>query len=231
MIDPAGNRFAEDEIDFLPPVLPTKIIGLALNYKEHAGELGLNVAEEPVLFLKPPSSLIGNRGEILYPTGANYMHYEGELCAVIGKKARKVGAREAIGHVKGFTIANDVTVRDFITNTFRPPVKAKGFDTFCPVGPYLVTIDESGDGSDLTITTKVNGEIRQKGSTRELIHPVPELIEYLSDFMTLYPGDIILTGTPKGISPVKPGDEIEIEIERLGRLSNKVVSERGNLVA
>jgi len=127
--------------------------------------------------------------------------------------------------VKGFTIANDVTVRDYISNTFRPPLKAKGFDTFCPVGPSVVSLDEAGDISNLDIRTLVNGELRQEGNTKNLIHPVPKLIEFLSDFMTLLPDDLILTGTPKGISPVHQGDKIEIEIDSLGKLTNTVVPE------
>jgi 5-oxopent-3-ene-1,2,5-tricarboxylate decarboxylase / 2-hydroxyhepta-2,4-diene-1,7-dioate isomerase len=226
IIDSNGGVYPPEDVTWLPPANPTKIVGIVLNYRDHANELGLSVVEEPVIFLKPPSSLIGNHGEIVYPSGATFMHYEGELCVVIGKQARKVRADNAMKYVKGFTIADDVTVRDFIVNTFRPPVKAKGFDTFCPVGPCLVTVDEISDPSDLEIKTRVNGEIRQEGNTRDLIHPVPQLIEYLSEFMTLMPDDMILTGTPKGISPIKPGDIVEVEIERLGKLSNKVIAEK-----
>jgi 5-oxopent-3-ene-1,2,5-tricarboxylate decarboxylase / 2-hydroxyhepta-2,4-diene-1,7-dioate isomerase len=226
LIDSSGIRHPLNNAAFLPPSNPTKIIGLALNYRDHATELGMNVAEDPVLFLKPPSSLIGNRENIVYPKGAKYVHYEGELCAVIGTKAKKVDASQAMEYTGGFTIANDVTVRDYITNTFRPPVKAKGFDTFCPAGPYLVTPDEAGDVSNLRIRTLVNGEVKQDDTTASLMHPVPKLIEYLSSFMTLFPGDMILTGTPKGISPVRPGDKIEVEIENLGKLENYVVEEK-----
>jgi 5-oxopent-3-ene-1,2,5-tricarboxylate decarboxylase / 2-hydroxyhepta-2,4-diene-1,7-dioate isomerase len=227
--DSKGNSYSSEKVTWLPPSSPSKIIGLALNYREHASELGMNVSEDPVLFLKPPSSLIGNNGQIILPSGAEYMHYEGELCVIMDKTPRKVRAESALKYVKGYSIANDVTVRDFIMNTFRPPVKAKGFDTFCPVGPHLVTPEEAGDISELRIRTSVNGEIRQNGNTRNLINSVPRLIEYISDFMTLIPGDMILTGTPEGISSIRPGDKVEIEIENLGKLSNTVVAENPQL--
>ncbi len=226
LLDSSGKVYSPEEIAWLPPAKPSKIIGFVLNYRDHANELGLNVTEDPVIFLKPPSSLIGNREEIVYPEGTKFMHYEGELGVIIGSTARKVNANRALEYVKGFTIANDVTVRDFITNTFRPPVKAKGFDTFCPVGPYLVTPDQAGDISNLKIRTLVNGQSRQEGTTADLMHSVPEMIEYLSGFMTLLPEDLILTGTPKGISPIHPGDMVEIEIENLGKLENPVVAEK-----
>jgi len=220
-----GSKYSESEVMWLPPVVPTKMVGLVLNYADHANELGLATAEEPVLFLKPLNTLIGNFGKIVYPAGATYMHYEAELAVVIGRQARKVKAVNAFEFIRGYTIANDITVRDFITNTFRPPVKAKGFDTFCPLGPCLVTRDEISDASNLELRTFVNGELRQKGNTMDLIHPIPELIEYITSFMTLEIGDVILTGTPKGISPIVPGDRIDIEIDNLGTLSNVVVSE------
>ncbi len=228
LVETEGKSHIEAEVVWLPPATPSKIIGLVLNYRDHADELGLSISEEPVIFLKPPSSLIGNFGDIVYPSGVKYMHYEGELAVVIGKPARKVSSKRTMDFVKGFTIANDVTVRDYISNTFRPPLKAKGFDTFCPVGPSVVTPDEAGDISNLNIRTRVNGELRQQGNTKNLIHPVPKLIEFLSDFMTLLPDDLILTGTPKGISPVHPGDKIEIEIDNLGKLTNTVVPELEN---
>ena len=227
LLDSGGKVYSFEDITWLPPANPSKIIGFVLNYRDHANELGLNVTEDPVIFLKPPSSLIGNREEIVYPEGTKYMHYEGELCVIMGSKAHKVAANRALEYVKGFTIADDVTVRDYITNTFRPPVKAKGFDSFCPVGPYTVTPDQAGDIFNLKIRTLVNGQLRQEGTTADLVHSVPEMIEYLSSFMTLLPEDMILTGTPKGISPIHPGDKVEIEIENLGRLENTVVAEKG----
>ncbi len=220
-----GTQYDKQTVRWLPPVMPSKIVGLALNYGDHADELGLKTAEDPILFLKPPSSLLGNEGDIVYPQGTQYMHYEGELAVVMGKAARKVEKQKAMEYVRGFTIANDVTVRDFVTNMFRPPVKAKGFDTFCPLGPFVTTMDEVQDCGKLEVTTRVNGEVRQQGNTKNLLHSVPELIEYITHFMTLEADDIILTGTPKGISPMVPGDRVEISIEKLGTLSNRVIAE------
>ena len=221
-----GTFYGEEEIVYLPPTSPTKIFGLVLNYLDHATELGLSApSEDPVLLMKPPSALIGNYGKIISPKGAKYVHYEAELAVIIGRQARKVRQEDVPDYVSGYTIANDVTVRDYITNTFRPPIRAKGFDTFCPLGPFNVTADEIPDLNNLNLTTRVNGEVRQKGNTRNLIHPVPELVEFITSFCTLEKGDLILTGTPKGISPVVPGDKIEISIDGLGTLTNSVVSE------
>jgi 5-oxopent-3-ene-1,2,5-tricarboxylate decarboxylase / 2-hydroxyhepta-2,4-diene-1,7-dioate isomerase len=221
-----GNHYESDKVAWLPPATPTKIIGLVLNYSDHANELGLATASEPVLLFKPNNTLLGHLGNIIYPAGATYMHYEAELVVVIGRECRKIKASRANDYIKGYTIGNDVTVRDFITNTFRPPIKAKGFDTFLPLGPCVVTRDELEDVSNLNLRTKVNGEVRQQGNTKDLMHSVPELIQYISDFMTLEEDDLIMTGTPKGISPIKPGDEVEISIDNIGSLKNTIISER-----
>lgn len=226
LLDDKGVSHRPEDVKWLPPVTPSKIIGLVLNYREHADELGLKAEENPVLFLKPNSSLVGHLGNIVYPSAATYVNYEGELAVVIGRKGRRINRSEAMEHVYGFTIANDLTARDFITNTFRPPVKAKGFDTFCPVGPWVSTRDEVGDGSDLAITTSVNGKVVQQGRTSMFMRSIPEVIEFVSEFMTLLPDDLILTGTPKGISPLHPGDKVDITIERIGTLSNSVVGEK-----
>ncbi len=220
-----GNKYDPSKVSYLPPASPTKIIGLVLNYSDHANELGLATASEPVLLFKPNNTLLGHLGNIIYPKGATYMHYEAELVVVIGRECRRVRASDSNKYVKGYTIGNDVTVRDFITNTFRPPIKAKGFDTFLPLGPCVVTSDELSDISNLSLTTKVNGEVRQRGNTKNLMHSVPELIEFISDFMTLEEDDLIMTGTPKGISPIKPGDKVEIAIDNIGTLRNTVVPE------
>lgn len=223
LVDEAGEAHREDEVLWLPPVEPRKIIGLALNFADHAEELGLEKPPDPALFLKPTSSLIGHRTPVVYPSGVTYLHYEVELAVVIGRRCRGVPAGRALEVVAGYTVANDVTVRDFITNYYRPPVKAKGFDTFCPLGPYLVE-DEIEDPGQLALRTLVNGEVRQEGNTRQFVYSVPELIEYISFFMTLEPGDVILTGTPKGISHVYPGDVMRCEVEGLGALENPVVA-------
>jgi 5-oxopent-3-ene-1,2,5-tricarboxylate decarboxylase/2-hydroxyhepta-2,4-diene-1,7-dioate isomerase len=220
-----GNNYDPEKVAWLPPARPSKVIGLVLNYSDHANELGLATASEPVLLFKPNNTLLGHLGNIIYPTGATYMHYEAELVVVMGRQGRKIKAANANQYIKGYTIGNDVTVRDFITNTFRPPIKAKGFDTFLPLGPCIVTCDELQDVSNLRLTTKVNGELRQEGNTKNLMHSVPELIQYISEFMTLEEDDLIMTGTPKGISPIKPGDKVEISIDHIGTLKNTVIAE------
>lgn len=218
-----GTEIPADTAQWLAPVVPSKIVGLALNYRDHAAELGLEEPPEPALFFKPPSALIGHREPIRYPQGATYCHYETEVAVVIGHRCRRVKPEQALDYVRGYTIANDFTCRDFITNTFRPPVRAKGFDTFCPLGPAVISADAVGDPGQLAIVTRVNGETRQSGNTRNLLRPIPDLIAYLSAFMTLEPDDVILTGTPQGISPVYPGDEIRCEVEKLGALINAVI--------
>ena len=224
LVDEGGTAHRDDNVVFLVPVVPTKVIGLALNYSDHADELGLERPEVPALFFKPPSALIGHGAPVVYPRGATYMHYENELAAVIGRRCRKVRAGDAAEIVRGFTIANDVTVRDFVGNMFRPPLKAKGFDTFGPLGPYLVE-GEIDDPDSLAVHTYVNDELRQEGSTKDLIWKIPEIIAYITEFMTLEPGDMILTGTPKGLSHVYPGDVMRLEIDGHGALVNPVVAE------
>lgn len=219
-----GPEYPFEQIGWLPPHDPPKIIGLALNYADHAGELGLERPQDPVLFFKPRTALIGHLAPVIYPAGAKYLHYEAELGVVIGAQARRVKAARALEVVSGYTVCNDVTLRDFVTNLYRPPVKAKGFDTFGPMGPWVVT-GEIEDPSGLTVRTRVNGELRQEGNTRDLLFAVPEIIEYISYFMTLESGDLLLTGTPKGISPVHPGDRVAIEIDGIGVLENPFVAD------
>ena len=226
LVVPYGGTYNPDEVVWLPPVAhPSKAIGIALNYSDHATELDLELPKVPVLFNKNPNTFIGHKGKIVAPQNIEYMHYENELVVVIGQRCRKVKAEQADRVIQGYTIGNDVTVRDFVTNFYRPPVKAKGFDTFGPIGPYLVTADEVPDNTNLTLRTYVNGELRQEGNTGNLIHTVAGLIEYISDFMTLEPGDMIWTGTPKGISHIYPSDVMRLEIEGIGVLENEVVEE------
>ncbi len=224
LLDEQGKRHDPTAVVWLPPVEPRKIIGLALNYTDHADELGLAQPEDPALFFKPVTSLIGHYAPVVSPPNIEYMHYEAELAVVIGREGRKVCAADAMDMVLGYTIANDVTVRDFVTNVFRPPVKAKGFDTFGPMGPYLV-IDEIDDPHNLNVRTYVNGELRQSGNTSQLMRDIPTIIEYITDFMTLEPGDVLLTGTPKGLSHVYPGDIMRLEIDGLGSLENPIVAD------
>ncbi|MGG1571813.1 fumarylacetoacetate hydrolase family protein [Fictibacillus sp. NRS-1165] len=211
---------------WLPPLKPNKMIGLALNYADHAEELGLDKPAEPVLFIKPNSSLVGHKAPVYYPDGATYMHYENELAVVIGREGRNIKAKEAMEFVSGYTIANDVTVRDFVNNMYRPPVRAKGHDTFGPLGPYVVDAADITDPNNLELRTYVNGELRQQGNTKNLIYSISELIEFISSFMTLEVNDIIWTGTPKGISHVHPGDTLRLEIDYIGTLENKILDGR-----
>ena len=224
LIDESGRAHRQDAVVWLPPVTPTKVIGLVLNYAEHAKELGLETPKDPVLFFKPLTSLIGHRAPIVYPTGVKQLHYEVELGVVIGRRCRNVKAEQARDVIRGYTVANDVTARDFITNYFRPPVKAKGFDTFGPLGPWVVE-DEDIDPDNLTLRAYVNGELRQEGHTSKLIHKVGPIIEYISAFMTLEPDDVILTGTPEGISFVQAGDTLRVEVVGIGALENPIVAE------
>jgi 5-oxopent-3-ene-1,2,5-tricarboxylate decarboxylase / 2-hydroxyhepta-2,4-diene-1,7-dioate isomerase len=217
--------YQPDDVMFLNPVEHVgKAIGIALGYKDHAAELKLDIPEYPLLFHKMPNTFIGHKAKVVLPPNLDYVHYECELVAVIGRSSRKVKANEALKYVKGYTIGNEITVRDFVTNYFRPPVKAKGFDTFGPVGPWLVTADEI-DPANVNLKTYVNGELRQKGNTGNLRHSIAELIEYMSEFMTLNEGDMIWSGTPEGISHIYPGDTVVCEIEGIGKLENRIVAE------
>jgi 5-oxopent-3-ene-1,2,5-tricarboxylate decarboxylase/2-hydroxyhepta-2,4-diene-1,7-dioate isomerase len=226
LVDEAGRAHAASAVTWLPPVAPSKIVGFVLTYRGHATELGLAAPAEPAPFFKPPGSVVGHLGAVVHPRGVEFMHYEAELAVVIGRRARRLRPEAVPDAVRGYTIANDVTVRDFITNTFRPPVKAKGWDTFCPLGPVVVE-GEVADPHRLGLRAYVNGELRQQGTTADLAHSVWELVAFLSEFMTLEPDDVILTGTPPGISPVRPGDLMRVEIDGLGALENPVVEEAG----
>jgi len=214
-----SQLFSFDEITFLPPSQPTKIVCLGLNYQDHAREVGLAIPDEPVIFIKPPTAVIGHLGEILYPAASARVDYEAELAVVIGKTCRKVAEADALDYVAGFTCLNDVTARD-LQQKDGQWTRAKGFDTFCPIGPYLTT---DIDPSDLAVEAYLNGERRQSSRTSRLIFPIPFLIRFISDIMTLHPGDVVSTGTPSGIGPMKQGDTIEIHIENVGKLVNFVV--------
>lgn len=222
LIDEAGHIHARDEVVWLPPVAPSKVLGLVLNYADHAKELGLETPKDPVLFFKPLTSLIGHRQPIVYPNGVEQMHYEVELGVVISRRCRNVKRADASSVIRGYTVGNDVTCRDFITNYFRPPVKAKGFDSFGPLGPWVVE-GEDIDPDNLNLRAYVNGELRQQGNTSNLIHKVGDIIEYITTFMTLEPDDVILTGTPEGISYVRPGDTLTVEVEGVGALENPII--------
>ncbi len=224
LVDEQGGVHAPDAVAWLPPVAPSKIVGFALTYRDHAAELAMAVPDEPAVFFKPPSSLVGHGAPVVSPAGVTHLHYEAELAVVIGRRCRRIRPEAAPEVVRGYTIANDVTARDFIRNVFRPPVRAKGWDTFCPLGPTLVE-GEIADPHRLGLRTYVNGELRQEGRTADLALSIWEQIAFLSSFMTLEPDDVILTGTPRGIAPVRPGDRMRVEIDGLGALENPVVAE------
>ncbi|SNB74948.1 fumarylacetoacetate hydrolase family protein [Thermoflexus hugenholtzii] len=227
-----GRAFDPERVVWLPPVPPGgKAIGLALNYREHAEELEVALPEEPALFLKPSNTWIGHRAPVRYPKGVKVLHGEVELVVIIGRRCRHVRPEEAWEVIAGYTIGNDVTARDFVGNFYRPPVRAKGQDTFGPMGPWRVTPDEIPDPHNLAMRLYVNGRLAQEGHTSRMIHRIPELIAYISSFMTLEPGDTLWTGTPRGIVPVQPGDVMRLEIEGIGVLENPVVEEELSLAS
>ena len=220
-----GRVVGEESVVWLPPFDVGTIIALGLNYADHAKELAFNAQEEPLVFLKGPGTLIGHRGQTRRPADATFMHYECELAVVIGRPARRVARADAMAHVAGYTIANDYAIRDYLENWYRPNLRVKNRDTCTAIGPWLVDAADVPDPGNLALGTRVNGEVKQAGNTRDLIYDIPYLIEYLSSFMTLGPGDVILTGTPEGVVNVSPGDEVVCEIEGLGRLVNKIVGD------
>jgi 2-keto-4-pentenoate hydratase/2-oxohepta-3-ene-1,7-dioic acid hydratase in catechol pathway len=215
------RTWSPEMVKLLPPVEPSKIICIGRNYADHAAELGNLPPSEPMFFLKPPSALIGPGEAIRLPYPEHQIHWEAELAVVIGRRAKGVSMDEAMDCVFGYTIANDVSDRDF--QKADAPFgfgRGKGFDTFLPCGPVLVT--EGIDPRNTQITLTCNGEVRQSDSTALMLHPLPKLIHFLSSIMTLMPGDLILTGTPKGVGAMKPGDTISITIPGIGTLTNPV---------
>ena len=207
------------EVKLIAPVAPSKIVCVGRNYKEHAAELGNAMPTEPLLFLKAPSSIIGHDDVIELPPESKQVEHEGELGVVIGRKARKLRPDDdPLHYVLGYTCLNDVTARDLQRKDVQF-TRGKSFDTFCPVGPFIET-DISP--VDLEVVTRVNGETKQRGRTSQMAFPVNMLIRYISHIMTLYPGDLIATGTPAGVSQLQDGDTVEVEVEGIGMLRNKV---------
>lgn len=203
--------------ELLAPVTPTKIVCVGRNYREHVKELGNELPAEPLLFLKAPSSLLAPRGVVRMPAVSARVDFEGELALVIGRRVRNLKEEDWRSAVRGYTVANDVTARD-LQNKDGQWTRAKGFDTFCPVGP--VVSDELDPEAGLTLETLVNGELRQHGSTLDFIFPIPRLLSYITAAMTLEAGDLVLTGTPAGVGPLKAGDRVEVSINGLGTLTN-----------
>lgn len=206
----------------LPPVVPSKIVCIGRNYRDHAAELGNDVPKEPLLFLKAPSSIIAPGEAIRIPPQSQRVDFEGELAVVIGRVARKIGPGEDVRpYIRGYTIVNDVTARD-LQKSDGQWSRAKGSDTFCPIGP-LVT-DEISPAFGVDVVTRLNGEVKQQGSTRDLIFDIPALLRYITAAMTLLPGDVIPTGTPAGVAPMLPGDVVEVTIDGIGTLRNPVLA-------
>lgn len=219
-------RTALDKVELLPPVDPSKVICVARNYAAHAAEHDAEVPELPVLFFKPPSAVIGPNQTVVLPPQARRVEHEAELAVVIGKAGRWIPAEEAQEHILGYTAANDITERYYQREDLLW-TRAKGFDSFCPIGPWIET---DFNAADAIISCRVNGDLRQMASTREMVFLVEQLIAFASSFMTLLPGDVLLTGTPEGVGPLKGGDTVEVEIEGIGTLSNPVVQSERNIL-
>src|SRR5690349_18767113 len=216
-----GQRWALADVRLLAPIFSSKVIGVGRNYADHAAELGNEVPKEPLIFIKPSTTVIGPRDAIRLPPQSQQVEHEAELAVVIGATgARRVDRAGAQKAIFGYTCGNDVTARD-LQRSDSQWTRAKGFDSFCPLGPWIVT---DLDVSDLAVTTTLNGEVKQDGRTSAMVHKIPELIAYVTSVMTLLPGDVILTGTPAGVGPMKPGDEVSVTVEGIGTLTNAVVA-------
>lgn len=221
--EPTETLIPWESIQLLSPVLPSKVVGVGENYVEHAEESGSDVPEEPVIFLKPATSVVGPNVHVLKPAVSDEIHHEAELAVVVGKVARNVRAEDASQFIFGYTAANDVTARD-LQRRDGQWTRAKGFDTFCPLGPAIET--ELDPLERLAVIARINGEVRQAGFTVDMVFGVAEILEYVTRVMTLLPGDVILTGTPAGVGPVDVGDLMEIEVDGIGVLANRLVAAR-----
>jgi 2-keto-4-pentenoate hydratase/2-oxohepta-3-ene-1,7-dioic acid hydratase in catechol pathway len=213
-----GREYRMEDLNVMPPCMPTKIVCVGCNYVEHARELNERIPDEPILFLKPPSGLLAHGGSIIYPKQSKQVDYEAELAVVIGRRTSNVKADKAEHHIMGYTCFNDVTARDLQRKDIQW-TRSKSFDTFAPVGPFIVT---DIDPKDLAIKARLNGQVKQSSSTKDMIFDVYRLVEFISGVMTLEMGDVIATGTPPGVGPMSVGDTIEVEIEGIGTLVNKV---------
>ena len=216
---PTGEEIPLAGVRLLAPVIPSKVIAVGKNYVEHAAEMGGEVPEEPVIFLKPSTAVIGPGDPVPYPRTARRVDHEAELAVVVGRLARRVPAEDAASVILGFTCGNDVTARD-LQQKDGQWTRAKSFDGFCPLGPWIETEVDAGD---VEVLCRVNGDVRQSARTSQLAFGPPVLVEFISRVMTLLPGDVILTGTPAGVGPLQPGDKVEVEVEGIGVLDNEVV--------
>ena len=220
-----GRIVREEDVVWLAPIEVGTIFALGLNYADHAKELQFSKQEEPLVFLKGPGTVLGHRGVTRRPSDVTFMHYECELAVVIGRTGRNVHRAHAMEHVAGYMIANDYAIRDYLENYYRPNLRVKNRDGGTVLGPWFVEAADIPDVGNLPLRTYVNGILHQRGNTRDLVTDVPTLIEYLSGFMTLSPGDVILTGTPEGVVNVDAGDQVVCEIDGLGRLVNDIASD------
>jgi 5-oxopent-3-ene-1,2,5-tricarboxylate decarboxylase/2-hydroxyhepta-2,4-diene-1,7-dioate isomerase len=220
----SGELLEERAVVWLPPFEVQTVFAVGLNYADHAQELAFKPQQEPLIFLKGPGTLAGHRARTRRPP-VKFMHYECELAVVIGRPARNVARTEAYRYVAGYTVANDYAIRDHLENYYRPNFRAKNWDAATLLGPWLVDAADVADPMNLKLETRVNGQVTQQGTTSKMVFNVPFLIEYLSSFMTLGPGDVILTGTPEGVVNVSPGDEVVTEVEGLGALISFVVED------
>jgi 5-oxopent-3-ene-1,2,5-tricarboxylate decarboxylase/2-hydroxyhepta-2,4-diene-1,7-dioate isomerase len=224
-----GRVLAEDQVVWLPPFNVGTIIALGLNYADHVQELSkeltLKPDDEPLAFIKGPGAVIGHRGHTRRPADATCMHYECELAVVIGETARGVRREDAMRHVAGYTVCNDYAIRDYLENWHRPNMRVKNRDTCTVLGPWFVEAADVPDPHALALRTLVNGRVTQQGHTSRMVNDIPALVAYLSSFMTLQPGDVILTGTPDGVVNVDVGDEVVTEIDGIGRLVNTIVGD------
>lgn len=218
----SSKEFAPDDVRLLAPVLPrSKVVGIGRNYAAHAAELGNDVPEEPLFFLKPNTSVVGPHDPVFYPEQSQEVHYEGELAVVIGRICKDVPRAKVADVIWGYTVGNDVTARDLQRKDVQF-TRAKGFDSFCPLGPWVETELTLEQVANLRVQTWLNGDLKQDANTAQMIFDVPTLIAHVSSVMTLLPGDVILTGTPEGVGPMGVGDEVEVFIEAIGSLTNKV---------
>ncbi|WP_410869962.1 fumarylacetoacetate hydrolase family protein [Nocardia sp. A7] len=217
-----GRSWPLADIRLLAPILASKVICIGKNYAAHAAEMGGEAPVDPVIFIKPNTSIVGPNASIILPPSSSQVDYEGELAVVIGRPCKDVSAAKAAEVILGYTVANDVTARDQQRHDGQW-TRAKGYDTFCPLGPWIET---ALDPSDLEITTEVDGEVRQRSRTSLFLHDIPKIIEWISSVMTLLPGDVILTGTPEGVGPLQAGQNVSVTVEGIGTLTNPVATKR-----
>ncbi|ASU85188.1 FAA hydrolase family protein [Nocardiopsis gilva YIM 90087] len=221
-----GERAKLEDVRLLSPVLPSKVVCIGKNYADHIAEMQDvtgEATEEPAVFLKPSTAVTGPSEPIFYPAMSKRVDYEGELAIVISRVCREVPRERAKDVIFGFTCANDVTARD-LQKTDKQWTRAKGFDSFCPIGPWIETGLSLEEAADLRLTTTVDGETKQDGRTSQLLHDIPALIAYVTSFMTLLPGDVLLTGTPAGVGPVEVGSQVTVSIDKIGDLTNRVTT-------